>query len=170
MQNNVYTKSATPQYGFSDFDTRVSEPELASRGRRLGGAMIDGLLQMLVLTPLQYVSGVYDDWRHPKLDGASMLLWAAVSLAIWVLLHGLFLQNGQTIGKKILGMQIVGVDDTKPLPVGRVILRRHLVVGLLSMVPFVGRLVALADVLLIFDANRRCLHDRIAGTRVIRVR
>jgi hypothetical protein len=37
------------------------------------------------------------------------------------------------------------------------------------MIPFIGNFVNLADALFIFGEEHRCLHDHIAGTKVISV-
>jgi hypothetical protein len=39
----------------------------------------------------------------------------------------------------------------------------------MGAIPFVGNFVGLVDALMIFGEDHRCLHDRIAGTRVISV-
>jgi len=40
---------------------------------------------------------------------------------------------------------------------------------LVSQVPQVGGLIGLVDILFIFGKERRCLHDLLAGTRVVNV-
>ena len=37
-------------------------------------------------------------------------------------------------------------------------------------IPKVGGVLALADILFVFRDDRRCLHDQIAGTRVVEYR
>jgi hypothetical protein len=37
----------------------------------------------------------------------------------------------------------------------------------IAMIPYVGNVIALIDVLMIFRTSRKCLHDDIAGTKVI---
>ena len=49
----------------------------------------------------------------------------------------------------------------------RVIGLRTLPISILSRIPFVGWLIALADSLMIFGAERRCLHDVFADSIVI---
>ena len=46
---------------------------------------------------------------------------------------------------------------------------RYLFFSLVSQVPQVGGLIGLVDVLFIFGKERRCLHDLLAGTRVVNV-
>jgi hypothetical protein len=43
------------------------------------------------------------------------------------------------------------------------------VVRLIGLIPGIGTLFGRANILFIFSADQRCLHDRIAGTRVIRL-
>ena len=54
--------------------------------------------------------------------------------------------------------------DGSPVSVSRVILLRNVLNGLLGMIPFYG----LIDVLFIFGDARRCVHDHIADTIVIK--
>jgi uncharacterized RDD family membrane protein YckC len=95
-----------------------------------------------------------------------MLLVFAPQLIFFVL-HGpsLFLR-GQTIGKRMMGIAIVTLDNQKPafFPL---IAQRYMTQWLLGMVPAVGPLLRLADILLIFRSDKRCLHDHIAKTKVI---
>jgi hypothetical protein len=41
--------------------------------------------------------------------------------------------------------------------------------AVVAMIPVVGGLISLVDIVLIFRRDRRCLHDHIAGTRVLAV-
>jgi hypothetical protein len=45
---------------------------------------------------------------------------------------------------------------------------RSWVVAVLGAVPMLGSLISLVNALLVFSEGRRCLHDRIAGTRVLK--
>lgn len=99
-------------------------------------------------------------------DGNKVLLAFAPQLIFFVL-HGASLyQRGQTIGKRLMGIAIVTLDNQKPafFPL---IAQRYMSQWLLGMVPLVGPLLRLVDVLLIFRADKRCLHDHIAKTKVI---
>ena len=74
--------------------------------------------------------------------------------------------TGQTWAKKLLQMKIVGPDGEKP-DFGKLLALRYLTTQAINLVPVVGPLYVLVDVLFIFGDERRCLHDRIAGTRVV---
>lgn len=74
---------------------------------------------------------------------------------------------GQTIGKRMLKIRIVRTSGER-CGLLRVIFARALPVGLLGAIPFVGWLFSLGDPLLIFREDRRCLHDLIADTMVVK--
>ncbi len=88
---------------------------------------------------------------------------------LFLLLHGYLLAKyGQTIGKKLVGIRIVTVNNT-PVAFPHLILKRYVPMWLLLMVPVVGGYLNLINILLIFHSDRRCGHDLIAGTKVIRL-
>ena len=97
--------------------------------------------------------------------GAFLAFVAVIALAIYQL--WLLGQEGQTWGKKRMSIRIV-MNDTGELPgLGRILGLRIIVNGLLGAIPCVGGIYTLADALFIFTEDRRCLHDHIAGTKVV---
>lgn len=97
-----------------------------------------------------------------------MIAWAAVGFAVFVVVQGFPLHHyGQTWGKRILGIRIVDLDGAKP-PLGRLLTRRYVPIQVANLIPVVGPLLVLVDTLMIFRADRRCAHDLIAGTRVVK--
>jgi uncharacterized RDD family membrane protein YckC len=72
-----------------------------------------------------------------------------------------FTAGGQTLGKMAAGVRVVPEDSDGPLDLGRAFLRT-LMWGLLAVPAGLGFLTAL------FSRDRRGLHDRFAGTRVVR--
>jgi len=89
----------------------------------------------------------------------------------WPLLIFLLIQNGgylvaftaggQTLGKMALGIRVVAAADAEPVGLVRAGVRT-LLWALLAIPVVLGFLTAL------FTADRRGLHDRLAGTRVVR--
>ncbi|MFC5695974.1 RDD family protein [Pseudomonas sp. GCM10022186] len=146
----------------------AAEPQLASRWTRLGAALIDGLVMSLATVPVAYVSGAFEAAQQgiePSLG--QQLLGLAVGLAVFLLVNGHLLKHyGQTLGKRLLKIAIVDLDGQVP-ELGGLLLKRYLVWWLLAYVPLVGVLLVLVDYLFIFRADRRCLHDQLAGTRVV---
>lgn len=101
------------------------------------------------------------------LSNAHKMLLVFAPQLIFFLLQGVLLyQRGQTIGKRLMGIAIVTLDNQQPafFPL---IAQRYITQWLLGMVPGIGPLLRLADVLLVFRADKRCLHDLIAKTKVI---
>ena len=96
--------------------------------------------------------------------GLSMVL-GGIALVVWncVWLH----QYGQTVGKRALGIRIVRSDGGRAT-LGRIFALRYLPVTLLGAIPYVGPLIGLVDVLLIFRDSRQCMHDQIADTIVVK--
>ena len=75
--------------------------------------------------------------------------------------------SGQSIGKKLLGIRIV-TEEGRPVRFWDGVFKRELIMGALTSIPLVGGFIGLYDTLSIFSADRRMLHDRIAGTIVVR--
>jgi len=72
-----------------------------------------------------------------------------------------FTAGGQTLGKMVMGIRVVSSDEHQPLGVGRA-LERTLLWTILAAPAGLGLLTAF------FSPDRRGLHDRLAGTRVVR--
>jgi uncharacterized RDD family membrane protein YckC len=72
--------------------------------------------------------------------------------------------NGWSIGKRLLGIRIVDLRGQR-VGLSRIFWMR-------MFLPFLAQqlcgLVSLVDALMIFARDRRCLHDHMAGTIVIR--
>jgi uncharacterized RDD family membrane protein YckC len=147
----------------------ASNAPLATRVSRLLAAIVDGLIQGLVVFPLQFAFGVYEGFPQVKPLGVlSTIAWTITGFLIYLAFNAYLLnKSGQTIGKRIMGIRIVNHDDGQKPPLARLLLLRVLPVQVVSMIPVVGGVAALIDVLLIFRKNQRCLHDQIAGTDVV---
>lgn len=99
-------------------------------------------------------------------SGQKALLSAFPFIAFFAL-HGYLLSRyGQTLGKRMLGIAIVTMDNRVP-PFLPLIIQRYLTQWLAGMVPLVGILLRLVDILAIFRPDRRCIHDHLAKTKVI---
>ncbi|MGI8806454.1 MAG: RDD family protein [Acidimicrobiales bacterium] len=140
--------------------------QLASIGQRVGGALIDGLLtSMVVVVPL--LLGLVDlDSLDRGLPAPTLLglflfgaIYTIVPTAVW----------GQTLGKIAMGIRVV-VEEDGSLPGWRRSALRWALPGVAGRLPYVGLGVGLAVMAsLVWDPRRRGLHDRLAGTVVVRV-
>ncbi len=131
---------------------------------------LDTIVALIWIIPL---------WSHFKLldylmQGGSIPLGlqievAVLGFALFALANAWFLKrNGQTIGKMLLGIRIATLDGGIP-EVWRILALRYAPLSIVAMIPTFGMLLSTVDVLFIFRGNRRCLHDMIAGTQVLRV-
>jgi len=150
-------------------DVSVGEAALAGRGARFGAAFLDGLLQGGVYYALAF-SVVPSLMPNPKTgaSGAGVVAQFAVFVLILLALQGYLLATqGQTIGKKLLGIRIVRTSGEKVDAV-RVLGLRYVLIWAIAMIPVVGWIFSLVDVLMIFRDSRKCLHDNIADTIVVK--
>jgi uncharacterized RDD family membrane protein YckC len=166
---NPYAPPKAPVADAEDLD--IGHTVLATRGQRLGAVMLDGIIALTWTVPLIVYLGIWDyAFHHEPVPYARSALLTVLGFLLFTLVNCWFLHaNGQTIGKKLVGIRIARLDDTVP-DLGRVVLLRYAPMSLASLVPGIGALLNLIDALMIFGSERRCLHDRIASTKVIRVR
>lgn len=141
---------------------------LAARGSRLLAALIDGLIGAVVAVPFWFLSGLWDYIATGTSAPLTFILASGVyGFLCFALIHYYFLnKNGQTVGKKILKIRITGVDDQlKGAP--NLLAKRYLPISIVSLIPLIGSLLMLINILFIFRKDRRCLHDLVAGTKVV---
>jgi uncharacterized RDD family membrane protein YckC len=130
---------------------------LAGRGHRFGAWFIDKLAFVI---PLVLISPVRNDETLYFMAFAGI---AIVYIAVqWVLLT----TEGQTVGKMIMEIKIVEKETGKNGGFMTNVILRNVVNFIISWIPLYG----LIDVLFIFKEDRRCLHDLIAGTKVVRAK
>jgi uncharacterized RDD family membrane protein YckC len=146
-----------------------AEAELATRSQRFGAALLDLVVGLFFGIPVMMALGMWEYVKHGRPAPTSLtMLSSLLGFIFFVLAHGYFLKkNGQTIGKKLVGVRIADLDGEVP-SFGRLIGLRYLPISLVTLIPALGQLLPLIDVLFIFRSDRRCVHDLIAGTKVVR--
>jgi uncharacterized RDD family membrane protein YckC len=91
-----------------------------------------------------------------------------LALIAWCIITAwLVAANGQSIGKRVVGIKVVRTDGSRA-SFARIFLLRNVVNGLPNLLPYVGWLYQLVDPLMIYQDSRQCLHDKIADTIVVR--
>ena len=142
---------------------------LAGRWRRLGATAVDAVLVPGLTVVLVMAFEVMED---PEDFTSAWWMWWVFLLAVasYLILNGHGLaRSGQTLGKRLFGIVVVRADAPKPAPFWKLVCVRAPFFPLLFVViypPLI--LLPLLDLLPIFGKSRRCLHDRVAGTRVVR--
>ena len=142
--------------------------ELAGRWSRLGAVVIDGIIGVILSLPLMSFFGV---WNQIGEDGtlplSTIIMLTVFGIVVFLLVNGYLLSKyGQTVGKKLLDIKIVDMKGDKPEFVP-LIAKRYLPIWAVSQIPLIGGILALIDALFIFRKDKRCIHDLIAGTRVV---
>lgn len=150
----------------------VGSLELATPGERFLGAFMDGLIGFAVAIPLWiafYFFGVFSSFAEMgKIGFGFTLLLTLIHFPIYMAVQWKFLKaTGQTIGKKVAKTRIVTMDGRKP-EMNDLVFKRYAFVTVISLVPVAGGVLSLVDALLVFKADRRCLHDLVAGTQVVK--
>lgn len=153
----------------SDIETPASyDTELAGRGARLGGSILDGILITVVFMGIVYALGMFDEMATAQQSLANNVMFLAMWLGVFLIMNGYLLATrGQTIGKLAVGTRIVSIDDGNIPPFWRLIVLRLLPFSAIAYIPVVGQILSFINPLFIFRADRRCVHDHIAGTKVI---
>lgn len=158
----------------------VGSAELASLGQRFGAAAIDGVLKTLCWLPtsLAVWRVLGDRIRSGEQPSPAELLGAmegVVSqsipfLAALAIVQGILItRRSQSIGKALLGIRMVRISNLQPAGFLRGFLLRGAVPWFIEQIPLLGGLFWMVDVGYIFGAERRCLHDLIAGTKVVKI-
>lgn len=160
---------APPQSHVADVEPE-SSGKLVSRWSRLGAAVID----ILILMGLMWVASKITPWNPwtPPVAGywwSFQFLNPSLGVVLYMVANGYLLATrAQTIGKLALGIRVVRSDGS-PVSAGRLIGLRYGVGALTGVVPAVAQIYGIVDALFIFHTSRRCLHDRIADTIVIKI-
>ena len=144
----------------------------ADRMERLLAGIVDTIVALVVMLPAIYFSGSWDALTASKDNGVDEMVqglgWVAIGLVVHLALHGYPLARyGQTWGKRLLGIRVADRDGGKP-SLATLVLRRALPIDIASCLPLAGQVVPLANILLIFRRDRRCGHDHLAGTWVVK--
>lgn len=146
---------------------RSSTDRLATTGQRAIGFLADAAIAGTVLsTPAILLDGAVT--AEDLGPGLSRLLAvvAFVFLALYEIIPTAFW--GRTPGKAIVGTRVVGMADGQPPGWKRAILR-WVLPALAFQVHVIGwALAVLLRAALLFDPLRRGVHDRLAGTIVVR--
>ena len=172
------TATFSTPFDSGTFKTEEPSASLAGRGSRLGAYLLDQLIAFVLILPglwklLQpfmkdLEAGIAPTPEELLANIAPALPLLIIPLLAFVIVQVVMLvKNGQTIGKKMLGIRIVKLDGSNP-SFTNVIIMRGILPGLIGGIPMVGPAFSLIDVLLIFREDHRCVHDMIAGTIVVK--
>jgi uncharacterized RDD family membrane protein YckC len=147
--------------------------EAADRGTRLAAAIVDGLIYSVlgiaaaIAAPVMLISRRHGLSASPAMAGFFMCIGLGfLGILAWnlVWLH----KYGQSIGKRALNIRIVCNSDLSRVGLGRIFVLRMLVPGLIGAIPYLGWIFSLVNICFIFRDDRRCIHDHMADTVVVK--
>ena len=146
--------------------TRRTNSNLAGRGARLLAVLLDLLALAVCVLPGLAVFWIGGNDETAISFGTILCALGFIALAavqlIWLT------TRGQTIGKRILGIRIVRHADGSKAGFLHAVVYRGILPGIIANIPYLGPLFCLVDICFIFSEERRCLHDLLASTKVIR--
>lgn len=147
------------------------ETQLAGRWLRLIAAILDALIMSLfTVVPAILYFGGWAGYAEKAVSSPMLfkLLGVVIGIPVYLLINGrLLAKDGQSIGKKVMGIKIVRSDGSHA-DFTRILVRRLAPVYVAQIIPFVGALLVTIDALFIFRDSKQCLHDQIADTIVVR--
>ena len=170
---------APPQSVVADISSSDAPFEKATRLSRLGAVLLDALIFGIPFIPSYSAAfrtivpgrssaqNYFAFWTAMANSGPWFYVGSLINLVLIVITVMLVYKNGQTIGKKILGIKVARTDGSRA-SLARIFWLRNVLNIVITMVPFFGAFYSLVDTCMIFGGQRRCCHDYIADTIVIR--
>lgn len=186
---------ATPTAELRTGDDSSEELQLASRGKRLGAVLIDGIIFLFIFYGIVIIFALFmfgsqgfetegtsveiDSIFFPtdfNLTSINLLngfayLQIIVTLGLYTLINGYLLwKRGQSVGKMLLEISIRDKDTMEVPPLTRIILKRYLIIDAVLLINYpLQVIVDLIDVLSIFKQDKRMIHDLLANTIVVQL-
>lgn len=152
----------------------------ASRASRLGASIIDALIVLVPMTPAYMHAVPLIARAGPGMRPNAFAVWGVIAqtggwfylgvlwMVIVLIINGILAyRNGQSIAKKLLGIKDVRPDGSR-VSFARIFWLRNVLNICISYIPLIGAFYGLIDVLFIFGSAKRCIHDYIADTIVVR--
>ncbi len=151
--------------------------ELASLGDRFLAQFVDGLCAVVAAIPLAIgvsTAGGLGALERGEVEALTPFSLGCIGLSV-VLFIGLMIYNlvllatrGQTIGKKLQAIRIVTYPGGHNPGGVKAVVLRVIVNVILGAVGHIGTVYSIVDICFIFRQDRRCIHDFIAGTQVVK--
>lgn len=148
--------------------TRRTRAVGASPLHRLGGRILDGLIPFIACVPgyailLYGISQSSPGNRSPIVTVGSIvvmitgLVLFGISIRLWC--------KGKDIGKSIVGLTVWDASTGQPAGFMKTF-GREIIPGIIGIIPLLGAILILVDLLAIFRESHRRLIDEILGTDV----
>jgi len=165
--------------------SRKKVMKLASRGKRFGAGVIDSIVPFIGYTVMMtilaanglrympyngygYGYGYGFDYGYNygnRLSGGSVAAISVISLLmiVYLIVELVFFAKGKSIGKAMLGLQVVSSIDGKPFRFWMMVLREFIVKS-------ASGVLLLGYIWILIDDKNRAWHDKILDTYVVDLR
>jgi uncharacterized RDD family membrane protein YckC len=152
----------------SGMQTGAGYREFADYGRRIGAYLVDWVVQVIGSIALILGLALALAVAMPNSENAAIIVLMAGYLGAFLGYQWWASASGRSLGKRALGIRVIAMDTGRAPGAGRGFVRMivTLLIGLASMIllPF-----SLIDHLWpLWDERRQTLHDKAAGTLVVR--
>jgi uncharacterized RDD family membrane protein YckC len=173
-------QGATPP-GYQAYSpSPVGNAERAGFGSRLGGHLLDSLLYGLLFLAIAIpafllIAFAFDDCISVgdevcavgEVNGGSLAGGIVLLIVGFLLVVALYIRalgtTGQTWGRKLAGVKVVGEMTGQPIGVGKA-LGRQLFANFIS-----GQIFSLGYLWMLWDDKKQTWHDKVVGSIVIKV-
>lgn len=165
----VINPYAAPRADVSRRSSTSAPVDLANRYARLAAQIIDiAIIGIVASAAIPLIPNVDKETGDASAVYTFLAVGGLLLLAYTVYNIYLLSTQGQTVGKKLMGIRIVRYDDNGTAGFVKAVLLRVFVNGLFGAFPGLGPIYALIDILFIFSDDSRCLHDKLSGTHVVK--
>lgn len=145
--------------------------KLASRSKRFAAGCIDlafPLVAYIILVSLTGVSPMSSNYDYRAASnltpgGAIAILILSVLLLAFLVVQFVFYARAQSIGKAIIGLQVVSSKDGSPMTFWRMLFRE-------IIVKYASQVLLLGYIWILIDEKNRGWHDKILDTYVVDIR
>lgn len=176
---------AAPGEPATSFAPSTPALQPAGRGARIGAALLNAFIYFLSMIPGSMIVSVQLMKQNPGLERGGFgnmgsldltgvnTTWAFAGFFLVVLVQLILIATrGQNLGKLVVGLRVVRADDGQRANLLQAGALRFLLPTSLIFLPYgwglLGLLFLFVDLCFIGREDGRCLHDLIAGTRVVK--
>jgi uncharacterized RDD family membrane protein YckC len=177
-----FAEFAPPAAGAPPVIDAAADTQLGGLGARFCAAFVDGCLMVACQLPsslavYRYFTEHVDPGSRPNLATVMTTLREATLvapspypyLAALAILQGVLIATrSQSLGKILLGLRIVRAADGAKPDFFHAFLIRGGVPTAIGYIPVLNFFFWIVDTCFIFRPDRRCLHDLMAGTKVVK--
>ncbi len=143
--------------------------ELAPRWSRLIAFIIDLLIMVTVSVALLYFFHLLEPMRTAKVNEPilhGIVTFVVTLFAFAIINQKLLLEKGQTVGKKIMKIKIL--NENNKVPNKTDFIKRYLFMFAINQAPGILADIGLINYLFIFRKDRKCVHDMLVKTKVVK--